>query len=150
MDGDELATLCRSCGMCCDGSLFGRVPLEPDEVQGARKNHLPVLASGQGFEQPCPALAGAEGESGCSVYAERPRACRRFVCRLFEQHAREGGPLEPRLAAVRRVRELAAALEASGLRQPDFDGERMAGTPAADAYTELMLRLGRDFARADR
>jgi hypothetical protein len=28
------------------------------------------------------------------------------VCKLHERHAREGGPLEARIAIVRRVREL--------------------------------------------
>jgi uncharacterized protein len=148
----DLATLCQSCGMCCDGSLFGVARLEPDEVSGARKNRLPVLDSERGFHQPCPALAPVgdtgEGQRGCSIYEERPRACRSFTCRLLARFAREGGPLEPRMAAVRRVRELVAFLDSTGLRPPDFDGERAGGSPAADAFTELMACLERDFARA--
>lgn len=148
MDADDLATLCQSCGMCCDGSLFGRARLEADEVAGARRNRLPVIESGTGFDQPCPALGPAPGGGrACSIYDERPRTCRRFVCRLFARHQQEGGSLEPRLASVRRVRELAATLESSGLRPPDFEGERMAGTPAAHAFAELMVLL-EDFARA--
>jgi hypothetical protein len=135
--------------MCCDGSLFGQVPLAPDEVPGARRNRLPVLDDGRGFRQPCPALARAEeGGVSCGVYDERPAACRRFACRLFERHRAEGGPLEARLALVRRARELLARLEASGLRGPEFAGERAGGSPAAEAYVELVLLMERDFARA--
>ena len=28
----ELEALCRACGLCCDGTLFTRVPLTPTEV----------------------------------------------------------------------------------------------------------------------
>ncbi len=99
----DLEALCRSCGLCCDGSLFGRVPLAPSEVSNARKVGLHVIPSGKSFEQPCSALAE---DRACTIYASRPAACRSFTCRLFGTHAREGGALEPRLAIVRRTREL--------------------------------------------
>lgn len=127
---DDLTTLCRSCGLCCDGALFGRVPLDGDEVASARKNRLHVLDSGKAFEQPCAALS----EQGCSIYGTRPRACRKFVCLLHERHRREGGPLEPRLASVRRVRDLVARVQAEGLSDAE--------------YAELQERLADDFARA--
>jgi Fe-S-cluster containining protein len=128
---DELATLCQSCGLCCDGSLFGRVTLTTEEVAAARQRHLRVLANGRAFEQPCTALAGADDRWVCSVYRDRPRACHGFVCRLHERHRREGGPLAPRIATVRRVRQLIARANASG-RTP----------------TDLLRHLDEDFARA--
>jgi Fe-S-cluster containining protein len=134
MMDEELATLCQSCGLCCDGSLFGRVTLATEEVAAARRRHLPVLANGSAFEQPCTALASLDGAGErrvCSVYRDRPRACRGFVCRLHARHRREGGPLEPRIATVRRVRQLIADLEISGR------------TPA-----DLTRHLDEDFARA--
>jgi hypothetical protein len=152
---EELATLCQSCGMCCDGSLFGRVDLEPDEVDVARKRRLNLVPSGRAFEQPCSALVTIEGALRCSIYEERPRACRRFVCHLYDQHKREGGPIEARLAVVRRVRQLVATLEASGVGPGDFERART-NDPHADpcaaaampAYLELVGLLERDFARA--
>jgi Fe-S-cluster containining protein len=154
-DGD-LGTLCRSCGLCCDGSLFDRVGLGPDEVEPARRNRLRVLESGKGFEQPCRALGrtgGALDENCvCSIYDERPLSCRAFACRLYERHRTEGGALEPRLAAVRRVRELVAALKSEGLTPADFD---CAGSPrsrpgvhAREMFEELTRRIEEDFARA--
>lgn len=103
---DELTTLCKSCGLCCDGSLFGRVDLTPEELPLARKNRLHVV-NDRAFEQPCAALGVG---NACAIYDERPHACRRFTCRLYARHAREGGPLEPRLAIVRRARELLGRL----------------------------------------
>ncbi len=134
---DELGALCRSCGLCCDGTLFGGVTLDPEELDGARKNRLPVLRRGNAFAQPCSALAGRDDGTVCAVYAERPRSCRRFVCRLHERHRREGGPLEVRLDAVRRVRALFRVLETT-----TDDEARHA------AVAELTRRMEDDFARA--
>jgi hypothetical protein len=133
----DLATLCRSCGLCCDGSLFGCVPLEPEEVLGARRVHLQVLPRGNAFEQPCSALATLGAERTCSIYEGRPRACRAFTCRLYERHRRDGGPLEARLESVRRVRALLGLLETT------TDEEARRG-----AVAELMRRMEEDFARA--
>jgi Fe-S-cluster containining protein len=137
-DGDA-ARLCASCGICCDGSLFGRVDLETDAIETARKKKLRVVAGGRAFEQPCSAHAGAHGaERACAIYDERPRACRKFVCRLLARHEREGGALEPRLLAVRRTRELLAEVQAMSPEQ----------ARKSAAFAELTRRLEEDFARA--
>jgi Fe-S-cluster containining protein len=154
---DDLATLCQSCGLCCDGSLFARAALEPDEIAHARTKRLRVLADGRGFEQPCAALGAPDRNlrRACSIYPERPRACRRFTCRLYERHWREGGPIETRLAVVRRVRAIVAELEAAGLAPEDFEGDRAriaalgdAGERAARAFRDLVRLLEEDLARA--
>jgi Fe-S-cluster containining protein len=152
----ELATLCQSCGLCCDGSLFGRVSLGPEEIAPARRNRLHVLRDGKGFEQPCAALSVREAPDGargvCRIYDERPLSCRKFECRLYDRHRREGGPLEPRLAAVQRVRQLVADLHAQGVNPADFDGDSSSTSPpgaaAMQMHAELQQRLEEDFARA--
>jgi hypothetical protein len=135
---------------------------------------LRVLRSARSFEQPCAALErtgpGANGfvrspeavpgaeplvTRRCGIYEDRPRSCRRFTCRLYERHRREGGPLEERLAVVRRLRELVACLEAAGFTPDDFEVARSSsesadprvGTPM-QAYLELTRSLENDFARA--
>jgi hypothetical protein len=117
--------------------LFGRVPLEPDELRGARKNHLPVLERGTAFEQPCSALSTLGDACACSVYSDRPRSCRAFTCRLYDRHRREGGPLEVRLEAVRRVRTLLRLLATT----TDEEARRA-------AVAELTQRMEESFARA--
>ena len=130
----ELARLCSSCGLCCDGSLFGRVDLASDEVDLARKHRLKVVPSGTSFEQPCSALVRSEGdERSCSIYAERPGSCRRFTCRLLARHRDEGGPLEQRLQVVRHVRRLLVSAR---------DAE------VGSAHADLTRILEEDFARA--
>jgi hypothetical protein len=129
------AALCLSCALCCDGTLFGGAPLEPDEVEPAVRAGLRVFRSD--FEQPCAALRGCS----CSIYEARPRACRKFECRLLAR----GGPLEPRLAVVGRVRELLGRLQELGLSPEDFDGP--VAPDAAELHAELMDLLG-NFGRA--
>jgi hypothetical protein len=77
-----LSTLCQRCGLCCDGTLFTSVPLKPTEVEPLRRLSLPVIerADGSpGIAQRCAALQGR----CCTVYSERPEACRRYRCHLF-------------------------------------------------------------------
>jgi Fe-S-cluster containining protein len=133
----DLSALCRSCGLCCDGSLFGRGDLEAGEVEGARKRRLRAVPGGKSFEQPCSAfaaIAGGPGVRACAIYEERPLSCRRFECRLYERYRREGGSIDDPLSVVRHVR----ALLALPLRAP----------AAAPARAELTRLLEESFARA--
>ncbi len=58
MNKRSLSDACSVCGLCCDGTLFDSVN---DDIQGR-----------------CPALRNG----CCSVYNDRPKECRTFVCRL--------------------------------------------------------------------
>jgi uncharacterized protein len=79
--------LCRACGLCCDGTLFDLVKLEPGDDGGKLKAlGLPVsLSRGKTpvarFPQPCSALCE---DRTCRLYAERPWQCRTFECQLFK------------------------------------------------------------------
>lgn len=90
-----MSSLCLACGLCCDGSLFGRVPL----AEGDARKHLRVIPSGTSFEQPCSAL---REDRSCAVYTSRPAACRAFTCKLYEA----AGDLEASIAIVKRTRAL--------------------------------------------
>lgn len=94
----ELEALCRDCGLCCDGTLFTRVPLAAAEV--VPEAALGVRTTEQGgryVPQRCAALAGTV----CGVYAQRPLACRRYECLLFQ--ALRGGEV-----SLSEARELVA------------------------------------------
>jgi len=79
--------LCVECGLCCDGTLFDLVKLEPGDDAGKLKAlGLPVSVSrGQQpvtrFPQPCSALCE---DRSCRLYAARPWQCRTFECQLFK------------------------------------------------------------------
>ncbi|MFT3711069.1 MAG: YkgJ family cysteine cluster protein [Archangium sp.] len=69
-------SLCLSCGLCCDGTMFRVVKLHEGEAERLRsrvkltedKSHIP---------QRCSAL---RGDLCCGVYEDRPKICRAFRC----------------------------------------------------------------------
>ena len=76
-------SLCLSCGLCCDGTLFARARLVWSEAERLPLLGLPVLVQDDGslfLTQPCQALDGAR----CRIYADRPRTCREYACDLAD------------------------------------------------------------------
>ncbi len=99
----SLETLCRACGLCCDGSLFSRVPLAPSErVPEAALAVVTNDKGGRHVPQRCAALSGTV----CQVYAERPLACRRYECLLFGALRSGEVSLDEALAVVTQARAL--------------------------------------------
>jgi len=149
MSEEDLERLCKSCGMCCDGTLFQRALLKPEEVEPARRVGLKIFQD-RGFEQPCPQLR----ESACQVYEDRPSVCRSFLCKLYVRHRDLPGPIQPALKAVKRVRFLLEVLKKAGLERSEdgtqvhFSAEGADAFEAMNAFAELMERLEEDFARA--
>jgi hypothetical protein len=94
--------LCLACGLCCDGTLFDNVALQPgDDAERLKASGLPVTVS-RGrepvtrFPQPCAALCK---DRSCSVYSHRPMQCRTYECMVFKEA--EAGRLD--LAAALRL-----------------------------------------------
>lgn len=78
------ASLCASCGMCCDGVLFHSVELQPGDHPRQLASLGLKLRRKKGVEfflQPCAAHRDENGSCSCSIYAERPKRCRLFNCR---------------------------------------------------------------------
>ncbi|MBX3472647.1 MAG: YkgJ family cysteine cluster protein [Planctomycetes bacterium] len=108
--------LCQRCGLCCDGSLFARAPLLPDEVAPLAARGLPATAAG--LPQPCAALEGTR----CSIYAARPASCRRYTCLLQAALAEGEVDLDEALAVVAEARARLAAGEAGEHLDRHFRG----------------------------
>ena len=143
----ELSQLCRSCGLCCDGSLFARAKLAPDELEPAKRNGLRVIQD-KGFEQPCSQLES----NGCKIYESRPGVCRSFRCKLFARHRDEGGPIEARLRIVRRFRSALVKLKKYGFErgangEVKFSAEGPDAFVAMEVFSEIMHHTEEDFAR---
>ncbi|MFP2931120.1 YkgJ family cysteine cluster protein, partial [Pyxidicoccus sp. 3LG] len=105
-----LSTLCLRCGMCCDGTLFTHVSLQPAEVAVAQQRGLPITARADGspaLAQHCVALDGRT----CTVYADRPASCRRYHCQLYAALAEKEVSLDEALAVVDEARALVDDVE---------------------------------------
>ncbi len=103
------SALCTECGLCCTGALHDYAVLDPDEVDYARSIGMTLRTEGRpGFALPCPKLSG----SCCSIYADRPKVCRRFRCGLLERL--DNGLIDGAAAAaiVVEAKQYFAAVEA--------------------------------------
>ncbi len=75
--------LCLFCGFCCKGILFDRVDLETDETELASQLGLSLYPKKADFDAiylPCSCFK----DSKCSVYAQRPRICKKYQCKLLK------------------------------------------------------------------
>lgn len=97
--------LCTNCGMCCDGTLFEYVEIEPDErAQVSSLFDLTDGEKGPVFLQPCPHTVARV----CTAYDNRPATCRAYRCKTLI--ALETGDIT-RPEALRRVEEALHARE---------------------------------------
>lgn len=106
MSAPGLSALCVECGLCCDGTLFRFLPVEPEDVPAHEALGLPVVTqSGRlAMRLPCSKLEAR----CCTVYQARPPGCRAFVCHLGHQLER-GEVAFP--AALKLVREAQRRIE---------------------------------------
>lgn len=159
--------LCAACGMCCDGTMFQIVRMQPGEVPAELgKLGLKIRCrDGEYYmEQPCSALR----EKRCTVYEQRPVRCRLFNCQQLGRVERGETTESEAMAMIIETRALVervrGLIEQSGLRE---DGqalveryERVASTPVNQALEpelvavreeldevmrKLKLRLNREF-----
>lgn len=133
-DGD---VPCGHCNACCRAAYF--VPIAADEVDVLNRipgeylfpdrqqsGAMAMSANGQGQ---CPLLV----EGACTVYAHRPRACRKYDCRVFA--AAGLGPAHPAEAQV------AERVWQWRFDYPqDEDGQLHAAVVAAVAYLQTQGR----------
>lgn len=118
-----LSTLCRGCGLCCDGTLFSHVGLEPGELEQLRALGIPTktLKSGtQVLPQRCGALTGRD----CSIYADRPKSCAAYNCLLAEALTEGRVTLEEAQAKVVKAQRLVAQGTARRFLRREFRGRK--------------------------
>ena len=154
--------LCLACGLCCDGTLFDGVQLERgDDAKRLEALGLPVVTFKaknpiSRFAQPCAALCA---DRTCRLYADRPRQCRIFECKVFKEH--KGGHIdhEAALRLVTKTRRHADKVRKLLRKLGDTDEERSLGerfhrmqcrmeaeSPGADAlalFADLSLAVHR-------
>ena len=97
---DPAQSLCLSCGLCCDGSLFWGVSLEEGEVSPSPTDEAGVL------RQPCACFDGA-----CTIYSARPTECRAFTCHVLDAVTEGSRDRDWALAQIAGMRRILAALD---------------------------------------
>jgi uncharacterized protein len=119
MKSPDANSLCRECGLCCNGVIFANVQLQPnDNAARLRALGLALLqkskSGAEKFKQPCTAFAGCE----CTIYSERPTYCRQFECLLLKSvKASQTAPTDAIKiirSALRRVKKVKQLLQQLG------------------------------------
>ncbi len=118
--------LCAACGMCCDGTMFQIVRMQPGDNPAAlgRLGLKVRCRDGEYYmEQPCSALR----EHGCTVYSQRPARCRLFNCQQLQRLEKSETTEPEAMAMIIETRALVAQvrtlIEQCGLRE---DGQALA------------------------
>ena len=99
--------LCLACGLCCDGTLFDLVKLEPGDDAAKLKALGLKVAVSRGkvpvtrFPQPCTALCK---DRTCRVYVDRPSQCRVFECGVLKDAKAGRIPFASALRVVKQAR----------------------------------------------
>lgn len=143
--------LCTACGMCCDGTMFQIVRMQPGDVP-AELGRLGLkirCRDGEYFmEQPCSGLQ----EKRCTVYERRPVRCRLFNCqqlgRLESGETTEAEALAMIIETRALVEKVRGLIVQCGLRE---DGqalveryERVASTPVNEALEPELVAVRAD------
>jgi len=83
--------LCMKCGLCCDGSLYEKVPISAEDDF----DHLKAFggrqgAKGKNVPQPC----AAQQNRACTIYPYRPKVCAQYRCHLLTQYEEQKIPFQ--------------------------------------------------------
>ena len=163
---EEASDLCKACGLCCTGHLFGWTKLRSAELETLEELGVPVIRSTpsqRGFNQPCPLWQGQ-----CTIYtsASYPHFCRTYKCSLLKKVLDETTSLPDGLKLVERTKaiihevemllpdspnpnfreRLAAHLESVEDRK---GVDRLAGTKFREKAETLLALYGRVFGVID-
>ena len=103
------AQVCQACGLCCDGSLFARVPLTAEDRAPSALTVDTKPNGARSIRQRCTALSG----TCCTVYEERPTACRGYTCLLYEAVRSGEETLTGAVGIVAKAKVLTAAVQPS-------------------------------------
>ncbi len=107
---ETISHLCRACGLCCDGSLFATVRLQPGDSAPALKQlgfRIQHKKRFDFFTQPCVAFKN----KACSIYQERPVRCRLFECKQLKSLAQGETTEEAVLKKIQEAQSKIAAIK---------------------------------------
>jgi Fe-S-cluster containining protein len=147
-------SLCLRCGLCCDGTLFWGLPLKPDDdVTPLKRVNIDIVSDNDltVLKLPC----AAHKNCTCTVYANRPQACRTFKCKLLKSFERDDISQRSALEIINKMKSLKnemneLALAASATAQSGKEilllMKRYQTDPSIEAtkqdYARVLLKFG--------
>src|SRR5690554_2942254 len=100
---DEEQKICLSCGICCDGTLFGKAVLQPGEKGSLPKKMEEAYFKaddGEFFKLPCSYFSGK-----CTIYhKKKAHVCSSFKCKLLLQYSKGEVRKEDALKIIKQVK----------------------------------------------
>lgn len=98
--------LCKSCGLCCDGTFFDYVEVVEERSisneKYSKNNKLEIeVKTTKKFKQPCSCF---DSKLGCSIYSDRPKVCVNFKCGLLKQLSSDKKSLPSCLKVVSQLK----------------------------------------------
>ena len=127
--------LCRSCGFCCDGTLFNLITPTTDEpgdhLVRIGLKIITLADSSLQISQPCPQFTDC-----CGIYNQRPEACRTFRCGLLKSVTSGTLSREATGGIVRKTKSLLKILE------PAISGATSLSGPS-DPFPPSVMRARR-------
>jgi uncharacterized protein len=108
-------SLCLTCGLCCDGTIFSSVPLKPDdEITPLKTVGIDIVSDNDAnrlFKLPC----AAHKNCTCTVYANRPQVCQIYKSALLKRFERDEIPYEAALEIISKLVSLKNEVNALAL-----------------------------------
>lgn len=98
-------SICLSCGLCCDGSIFRHVTLALSDRVDVLEAAGVVLTTKENRTQLPLSCAALDGTC-CTIYDDRPVRCGLFTCALHRRHAADEIDTDEALATIATTREL--------------------------------------------
>jgi uncharacterized protein len=107
-------SLCLTCGLCCDGTMFSSVQLKSDdEITSLKAVGTKIYSDNHANMLKLPCAAHKNGT--CTVYANRPQICRTYKCELLKTFEREEISHEAALRIINKVVSLKNEVNALAL-----------------------------------
>jgi uncharacterized protein len=104
---DDSLNICLSCGLCCNGTLFGFVQLGQAELPVVKElMHIEEERGNAFFLQPCDNYC-----DGCSIYSDRPNECVNFSCGLLDSFEKKEVSFDSALGSINMVKQTKLAIE---------------------------------------
>ena len=133
-------SICLSCGLCCDGTMFKRITLAlSDRGDVLASAGVKLISKGDRREMPlrCAALDG----TCCTIYEDRPVRCGLFTCALYRRHAAGEISTDEALATIAKTQELQRKVHAGLATMLEDEGLQAPGTSFGDMVERMQAQL---------